>query len=137
MGRAAGEDLNPSGVVEVAKTLDDIAVERIEIIQRGSEEAAPEARRLGQVDIAGLDEESLVLARGCDLSAQVPGELGDKGRVRQLLQQDRGEANVEVGGNAVALQAAEHAQQRQVSLCGGLVQPLHAVRPGAVIHHVR
>ena len=39
--------------------------------------------------------------------------------------------------DAVALEATEHAEQWEVGFGGRLVQPLHAVRPGAVVDDVR
>src|ERR1019366_3820978 len=89
VSRAAGDDLDQAGVVEVPEALDDVSPKRVEVGKRSREEAAPEAGGLGQVSIAGLDEVSLILARGDDLASEVLGELGDEERVRQLLQQDR------------------------------------------------
>ena len=96
----------------------------------------PEAGGLGEVVVAGLDEEGLVLARGDDLAGEVVGELGDEDGVGELLEQDGGEIEVAVEADAVALEVAEHAEQREVGFGGGFVQPLHAVRPGAVVDDV-
>ncbi len=136
VGRAAGDDLDQAGVVEVAEALNDVSVQRVEVLQRGLKEAPPEARGLGQVVVAGLDEVGLVLARGDDLARDVLGKLGDEERMGELLQQDRREIEVEVGRDPIPFQIAQHPQQRQIGLGGGLVQPLHAMRPGAVVHHI-
>ena len=39
--------------------------------------------------------------------------------------------------DVVALKIFQHAQQRQIGLGRGFVQPLHAMRPGAVVDDVR
>ena len=109
VGRGASDDLDQAGVVEVAEAPNDVAAERVEVFERGGEEAAPEARGLGQVHVAGLDEESLVLARGDDLAGQVFGKFGEEERVGELLQQDGRQVDVEVRGHPVALQVAQHA----------------------------
>ena len=85
---------------------------------------------------AGLDEEGLVLAGGGDFALEVLGEFGAEDGVRELLQQDGREIEIEVGGNAVALEVVEHAQQRQVGFGGSFEQPLHAMRPAAVVDDV-
>src|ERR1019366_7991584 len=87
--------------------------------------------------VSGLNEVGLVLAGSEDLAREVAGELSDEERVSKLLQQNGREVNVEVGGDAVALEIAQHTQQGQVSLGGNLVQPLDAMRPGPVVDHVR
>jgi len=137
VGRRAGDDLNQAGVVEVAETADDVAVEGIEIVESGGKEPAPEARRLGEMGVAGLDEVGLILACGEDLARKVLGKFGYEERMSQLLQQNGGEVDVEIGGNTVTFQIAQHAQDREVGLRGGFVQPLHPVRPGAVVDHIR
>ena len=137
VGGGAGDDLDQSGVVEAAEAADDVAVEGVEVIERGGEEAAPEAGSFGEVSVAGLDEEGLVLARGDDFAGKVFGEFGEEVGVGELFEQDGREVDVEVCGDAVALEVGEDAKQREVGLCGGFVQPLDAVRPGAVVDDVR
>ena len=39
--------------------------------------------------------------------------------------------------NAVAFQTSENAQEREIRLCRRLVEPLHSVRPRAVVDHIR
>ena len=43
---------------------------------------------------------------------------------------------IAIQADAIRLQSAEDAQERQVGLGGGFVQPLHAVRPCAVIDDI-
>ena len=43
----------------------------------------------------------------------------------------------EVETDVVALQIFEHAEEREIGFSGCFVEPLHAVRPGAVIDDVR
>ena len=136
VGRAAGEDFDHAVVVEVAESLDDVAAEGVEIVQRGGEEAPPEARGLGEVEIAGLDEIGLVFAGGDDFASEVPGELGDEDWMGELFQQDGRQIEVEVGGDTVAFEVAEHAQQGKVGFGSCFEQPLDAMRPGAVVDDV-
>jgi hypothetical protein len=136
VGGAAGDDLDQADVVEVAEALDDVAAEGVEVVERLGEEAVPEAGGLGEVGVAGLDEVGLVFAGGDDLAGEVVGELGDEDGVGELLEQDGREIEVAVEGDAVALEVAEDAQEREVGFGGGFVQPLHAVRPGAVVDDV-
>ncbi len=110
--------------------------ERLEVAERGGEEGVPEACGLGEVQFAGGGEVGLVLAGGDDLALDVLGELGLEDRVGELLQQDGREVQIAVQADAIGLQPAQDAQQRQVGLGGGFVQPLHAVRPGAVVDDV-
>ena len=70
------------------------------------------------------------------LRLEVVGELRDEDRVRELLEQDGREIEVAVEADVVALEIFEHAQQRQIGLGGGFVEPLHAMRPGAVVDDV-
>ncbi len=137
VGGGAGDDLDQAGVVEVAKAFDDVAAEGSEIVEGGGEEAAPEAGGLGEVEVAGLDEVGLVFPRGDDLASEIFGELGDEVGMAELLEQNRREVDDEVGGDSVSLEVGEDAEQRKVGLCGGLVQPLDAVRPRAVVDDVR
>jgi hypothetical protein len=85
VSRAAGDDLDQPGIVEVAEALDDVSSQSVEIVERGGKEPVPEARGFGQVSIAGLDEEGLILARRDDLPRQVLGKLRDEERMRELL----------------------------------------------------
>jgi hypothetical protein len=54
--------------------------------------------------------------------------------VGELLEEDGGEIEAAVEGDAVALEIAEDAEQRKVGFGGGFVEPLDAMRPGAVIN---
>ena len=136
VGGSAGDDLDEADVVEVAEAVDDVAVEGVEVFEGLREEAVPEAGGLGEVGFAGLDEEGLVFARGDDLAREVVGELGDEDGVGELLEQDGGEIEVAVEADVVALEVFEHAEEREVGFGGGFVEPLHAVRPGAVIDDI-
>jgi hypothetical protein len=97
----------------------------------------PEAGGLGEVSFAGLDEEGLVFAGGDDLAGQVVGKLRNEDRVGELFEEDRGEIEVAVEADVVALEVFEDAEKREVGLGSGLVEPLHAVGPGTVIDDVR
>ena len=57
-------------------------------------------------------------------------------RVGELLEQHRGEVQVRMQRRPVALEVTQHAQERQIGLRRRLVQPVEAVRPRAVVHHV-
>ena len=52
----------------------------------------------------------------------------------ELLEEDGGEIEAAVEGDAIALQVAEDAEEGKVGFGGGFVEPLDAVGPGAVIH---
>jgi uncharacterized protein YkwD len=136
VGGGAGNDVNEAGLLEVAEGADEVLFEGVELVQRGGVEALPEAGGLGVVGLAGELEGGLVFPGGDDLASQVFGELGEEGRVAELLEEDGGEIEVELGGDVVALEVGEDAEEREIGLGGGLVQPLHAVGPGAVVDDV-
>ncbi len=136
VGGSAGDDVDEADVVEVAEAGDDVVVEVIEVFEGLREEAVPEAGGLGEVSFAGLDEEGLVFAGGDDLAVEVVGELGDEDGVGELLEKDGREIEVAVEADAVALEVFEDAEEREIGFGGGFVEPLHAVRPGAVIDDV-
>ena len=54
-----------------------------------------------------------------------------------MLKQDRGEIEIAMEWHLIALEIAEDAQEREVGFSSGLMKPLHAVRPGAVVDHER
>ena len=137
VGGAAGDELDEADVVEVAEGGDDVAVEALEVFERLGEETMPEAGGLGEVMVAGLDEEGLVLGGGDDLASDVAGELGDEGGVGELLEEDGREIEVAVEADVVALEIGEHAEERKIGLGCGFEEPLHAVWPGAVVDDVR
>jgi hypothetical protein len=85
---------------------------------------------------AGLDEEGFVFAGGDDLAVEIVGELGDEDGVRELLEEDWREIEVAVKTDAVALQIFEDAEEREIGFSCGFVEPLHAVRPSAVIDDI-
>ena len=68
VGGAAGDDVDEAGVVEVAEGGDDVAIEVIEVVERLREETLPEAGGLGEMVVAGLEEEGFVFAGGYDLA---------------------------------------------------------------------
>ena len=74
----AGDDLDQAGVVEVAEAVDDVAVEGVEVVERGGKETAPEARGLREMGVARLDEVGLILSCGHDLARKVLGELSNE-----------------------------------------------------------
>ena len=123
--------------LKCAKALDDVLSERLEVVERVGEKFVPETGGLGEVRFAGGVEEGLVLARGDNFALEIIRKLGLEDRMGKLFQQNWRQVQVAVQRDAVALEVAEDAQQRQVGFGGCLMQPLHAVRPGAVIHHVR
>jgi hypothetical protein len=57
--------------------------------------------------------------------------------VRELFEEDRGEIEIAVKTDVVALEVLEHAEEREIGLGGSLVEPLHSMGPGAVIDDVR
>ena len=70
------------------------------------------------------------------MRGDVVGELGDEDGVGELFEEDGREIEVAIEADVVTLEIAEYAQEREVSLCRGLVQPLHAMGPGAVIDDI-
>src|ERR1700737_857356 len=136
VGRSAGNDVDKADVVEVAKGLDDVAVEALEVVERCREEALPEASCLGEMSVAGLEEVGLVFAGGHDLARDVFWKLGLEGGMGELFEENRREIQVAVEADVVPLEFGEHAQQRKIGLCRRFVQPFDSVRPGAVIDDV-
>ncbi|MGH9596050.1 MAG: hypothetical protein ACRD3K_04540 [Edaphobacter sp.] len=136
MGGSAGDDFDETDVVEVTEAGDDVAIEAMEVFECLGEEALPEACGLGEMGFAGLYEVGFVFAGGDDLAVQVVGELGDEDRVSELLEEDGGEIEVAVETDAVALEIFEDAEKREIGFGGGFVEPLHSMRPGAVVDDV-
>src|SRR5580658_438752 len=126
MRRSTGNQLNQALVVELAKSANDIEPQRLEVIQRFREKAVPEPRRFRKVVLAGGDEECLILLRGSNLAFEITRKLRLEHRMRQLLQQHRGQVQVAAQRNSIALQVAQHAQQWQVGFSRRLMQPLNA-----------
>jgi hypothetical protein len=85
------------------------------------------------VIFADGEEVGFVFAGGENLAIEVAGEVGLEDGVGELLEEDGGEIEAAVEGDAVALKIAEDAEERKVGFGGGLVEPLDAMRPGAVI----
>jgi hypothetical protein len=134
--RRAGDDVDQARVVEVAEAFDDVLAESVEVVEGLGEEAVPEAGGLGVVGLAGLGKEGLVFAGGHHLAAEILGELREEDRVGELLEQDGRKVEIAVQADAVTFQIPKGAQKREIGLCSGLVEPLHAMRPGAVIDDV-
>ncbi len=122
--------------MEVTKAADDAAAEGVEVIEGVLEEASPEAGEIGVVRLSRLQEEGFIFSRGVDLAEQIFCELRDENGMGELLKQDRGEIEIAMEVDAVALEIAEDAEERKVGFGGGFVEPLHAVRPGAVVDDV-
>ncbi len=133
VGGAAGDDLDQAGIVEVAKAFDDVAVEGLEVGEGVGEIFLPEAGELGVVEFADGEEVGFIFAGGEDLALEIAGEVGLEDGVGKLLEEDGGEIEAAVEGDAVALKIAEDAEERKVGFGGGFVEPLNAMRPGAVI----
>ena len=84
-----------------------------------------------------LEEKGFILACGDDLALEVFRKLGFEDRVGKLFEEDGGKVQVAMQRDAVAFETGEHAQEWKVGFCSGFMQPLHAMRPGAVVHDVR
>src|SRR5579859_1403384 len=133
---AASDDLDGAAVIKTLKAANDVGAKIVKMAQRAFVEALPEARDLHHVALALQAEVFRVLVRGFNLAQQIFGEFVLKNRMRELLQQNRREIYVRLERQPLLLQFGENPQQWQVGLRRGFVQPLHAVRPGAVIHYV-
>ena len=133
VGGAGGDEADEAGGLEAAEAGDEVAVERVEVFEGLGEEVLPVAGEVSEVLIARLPEVGLVFAGGADLAAEIAGELAAEGWVGELFEEDGREAEVAVQGEAVALEVGEDAEERQVGLGGGIVEPLGAVGPGAVV----
>src|SRR6201996_9454263 len=136
VGGGAGDDLEDATVSEGAEAGDNIAVEGFELLECVAEEALPEARGLGIGVLAHREEEGLVLAGGGDFALEVAGELGPEDRMRELLEEDGREGEVELECYVVALETIEGAQQREIGFGCGFEEPFDSVRPAAVVDDV-
>jgi hypothetical protein len=134
---ATGDDLDEAGVVEVAEASDDVSVKGAEVFECLREETMPEPRSLRQVSLAGLDEVGFVFAGGDDLAIEIVGKFRDEDRMRELFEKDWREIEIAVEADLVPFQIAKDSKQRKIGLRGGLVKPLHTMRPGAVVDYVR
>ena len=85
------------------------------------------------MEFADGEEIGFVLAGGKDLALEIAGEVGLEDGVGELLEEDGGEIQAAVEGDAIALEIAKDAQERKVGFGGGFVKPLDAVGPGAVV----
>ena len=136
MGRVGGEDLQPALVRVLRVRGGDVAAELLELLGEALVEALPLLREVLQVPVADLLELGDVGRRLLRPVLQVRLEAALEHLVVELLQQHRREAHghprLRVHEHAVV----EHAQDRQVGLGRRLVQPVLAVRPGAVAEHV-
>jgi len=136
VSRSAGDDVDQANVIEVAEAGDDVSVEMIEVFESLGEETLPEAGSFGEVDISRLEEEGFVFARGDDLAREVIGELCNEDGVRELLEKDRREIKVAVEADAVALEVPKDAEEWQVGFSSRFVEPLHTMRPRAMVDHI-
>ena len=136
VGGCAGDDLYEALVVEVAEAFDDVAIEGLEVREGLGEIGVPIAGELGVVGFAHGGEVGLVFAGGDDFSLDVFGELGFEDGVSELLEEDGGEVQVAAESDAVALEIAEDAEEREIGFGGGFMQPLDAMRPGSVVDDV-
>ena len=136
VSRGGGDDTDQAGIVEVAKRLNEIAAQMPEVLERLREEPVPEAGNLGEVMFSALDEECLVFPGGYDLAREVVGKFGGKDGMSELLEQDGRKVEVAMEADVIAFQIFENAQEGQVGLGCGFVQPLHPMRPCAVVYDI-
>ncbi len=136
MGGGAGDDLDHAAVGEAAEASDDVAVVGFELLESVGEEALPEAGGLGEAVLAHGEEDGFVLASGDDFALEIAGEFGTEDGVRELLEEDGREIEIEVERNVVVVEAVEHTQQREVGFGGSFEEPLDAMRPAAVVDDV-
>lgn len=136
VGGGAGDEMDEAGLVEVPERGDDVPVERLEVTEGFGEEAIPKASELCVVQFARLREEGLVFLRSDDLALQVAGKFREEDRVRELFEENRGEIEIAVETDPVALQIAQDAEEWEVGLGGRFVKPFHAMWPGAMVYDV-
>ncbi len=86
--------------------------------------------------IAGFEFLPILLGPGNSL-LQVLTEALLEPIVRHLLQQNRRQACRNGRPTSQLVDFADHVQNGQIGLGGGLIQPVFAVRPIAVVQHVR
>ena len=98
---------------------------------------APEACNFRRMGIALTLEIFSILVRRFDFAIHIIGELLLEYRMRELLQQDRRKIHIGFQREFLLLQLGKNPQQGQIGLGCGLMQPLHSMRPGSVIHHIR
>ena len=137
MGGATGDDLDGAGVIEVAEAANNVTSQGLKMLQRPLIKPEPEA---GDVLVVGLTAAAKifrVLPGSINLLLRVFGECRLKRGVIELLQQHRRKIYVGLQRQALRFQLRKNAKQRQIGFSGGLVEPVQAVRPGAVMHHVR
>ena len=81
-------------------------------------------------------EEGFIFLCGDDLALEVPGKLGLKDRMRQLFQKNRRDVQIAMETDTILLEPPHDAKKRQIRLRSCLMQPLHAMRPCSVVHHI-
>ena len=134
---AAGNDLDQTDIVEMPEAGDDIAIESAKVFESLGKKTVPETRRLGEMGLPGLDEKGFILSCSDNFSLEIFRKLGDKGRMRKLLEQDRREIQIALKPYPVPFQMAQNSKQRKISFGCGFVEPLHSVRPGSMMNDVR
>jgi len=75
--------------------------------------------------------------RALEPALHVRLELTHERRMRELIGEHGRDAEGHGRGNALVLERLQRFDQRQVAVEGGLAQPHAAVRPAAVMQHVR
>ena len=133
MRRRRCQDLDMAAVLEGPECVDDVAVApAMEIVE---DLPVPGLPKIGERTKRAVPRPLEIIAvtdGDRDLHSQVlvetPGEAG----ILELFHQDRGEADVRPGGDPFAGQPLEDVEERYVCFRGGLVEPVHPVRPTAV-----
>jgi hypothetical protein len=137
VGRPAGEDLDRALLLEPAEAGHDVhALRPHEVLERVAVEALPALGECGEGGFAGAAEPRPVLGGGRDLLPEIVAELAMEIGMRQLLAQHRGEIDRDPERSATGA-LVEHAREREVGLRHRLVEPVHSMRPAAVMQHPR
>ena len=136
VGRRAGEDLDRALLLEPAKAGDQVrAVRPHEVFERRAVEGFPPLGEARHRRLGAALEPLAVFARRGDLRLEIADELAMEVGMSELLAQHRREPQRDAERSPGLRAVMEDLPQRQVGLRRGFVQPVHSMRPAAMVEH--
>ena len=134
--RRAADRLEDAEVGERTKRRNDPRAPTPEVLEEAVVEVPPIRRDRRSVRFPLLAEPGAVLVGGVSPLGEVGRETLGEARVLELLAEDGRQADGRLQRNAVRHEVLGRAEEREVALGGGLVEPVGAVGPDAVSENV-
>jgi len=133
VGRGRGDGLDPPAFLQRSNGRDDVATEVVKEPVQAGQPRTPELHPRDQMLLDRRGQRHPGLVAGHEPLGEEGLHLADEGRTHQLIREDRRDTDGEWRRHALGLQSAQLLDQRQVSVEGGLAEPIAAVRPAAVV----